>query len=232
MDLSALKWDPAGLVTVVVQDRLSGEIRMLAHANEEAIRATLETGDAHFYSRSRAALWRKGETSGNTIRVAEVWVDCDADALLYLADPAGPSCHTGRESCFYRQVRPDGSVADASEIPEAGSDDEVAGRPLLLRLEHALAQRARSSSEKSYTKSLLVKGPPKIGEKIREEAGEVSDAIADESDEAVAREAADVLYHLLVGLLYRKVPLRAVQRVLADRFGVSGHVEKASRSPQ
>ena len=109
MDFSALKWDAAGLVTVVVQDRMTGAVRMVAHANEEALTRTLETRDAHFFSRSRGALWKKGESSGNVLRVAEVWLDCDADAVLYLADPAGPSCHTGAESCFFTRV--DGAAA-------------------------------------------------------------------------------------------------------------------------
>jgi phosphoribosyl-ATP pyrophosphohydrolase/phosphoribosyl-AMP cyclohydrolase len=220
MQLSELKWDAAGLVTVVVQDQATGEIRMLAHANRAALDATLATGQAHFYSRSRGAQWLKGETSGNTIAVAQVWADCDADAVLYLASPAGPSCHTGRDTCFFRRVTTEG-VED--------SPDQH-GRPTLLALEGALAQRAASTADKSYTKSLLVKGASKIGEKIREEADEVSVAIADESDEAVASEAADVLYHLMVGLLFRKVPLRRVQEVLGARFGVSGHVEKAART--
>ena len=220
MNLAELKWDAAGLVTVVVQDRLTGEIRMLAHANREAIEATIETGEAHFFSRSRQSLWRKGETSGNTIAVHGVWADCDGDALLYLADPAGPSCHTGRDTCFFRAVTADG-------VEDAPNDH---GRPTLLALEAALEARAKSSADASYTKSLLDKGPPKIGAKIREEAGEVSDAIAEESDENVASEAVDVLYHLMVGLLYRRIPLRSVAAVLAGRFGVSGHVEKASRS--
>ncbi|MCA9576221.1 MAG: bifunctional phosphoribosyl-AMP cyclohydrolase/phosphoribosyl-ATP diphosphatase HisIE [Polyangiales bacterium] len=219
MQLSELKWDAAGLVTVVVQDQATGEIRMVAHANREALDATLATGQAHFYSRSRASLWLKGETSGHTIAVSEVWADCDADAVLYLAAPAGPSCHTGRDTCFFRRVTAEG-IQD---------EPHRHGQPTLLALEGALAQRASSTADKSYTKSLLVKGAAKIGEKIREEADEVSVAIAEESDDAVASEAADVLYHLMVGLLLRKVPLRRVQEVLGARFGVSGHVEKASR---
>ncbi len=222
MKLSELKWDAAGLVTVVVQDRESGEIRMLAHANLEALEATLATGQAHFFSRSRNELWLKGETSGNTIAVSDVWADCDGDAVLYLASPAGPSCHTGRDTCFFRHVTTEG-VADSAHDH---------GRPTLLALEGALAQRAASTADKSYTKSLLDKGAAKIGEKIREEANEVSVAIAQEPDENVASEAADVLYHLMVGLLFRNIPLRRVQAVLGARFGVSGHTEKAARPPK
>ena len=107
-----LKYDDQGLVTVVVQDRLTGEVRMLAHANERALRATLESGEGHFYSRSRQALWRKGETSGHLLRVAELWADCDGDAVIYLVDPEGPSCHTGRTSCFFRVVARSAEIHD------------------------------------------------------------------------------------------------------------------------
>lgn len=216
MDLDALKWDSAGLVTVVVQDRHSGDVRMVAHANRDALARTVETREAHFWSRSRASLWKKGETSGHVISVSEVWVDCDGDAVLYLTDPHGPSCHTGARTCFYRRLDRD---AAAGEL----------GEPTLLRLERTLEARRSAASEKSYTRSLLEKGAAKIGEKIVEEAGEVVRAIAGESDERVESEAADVLYHLMVGLLFRERPLRNVAAELARRFGTSGHDEKASR---
>lgn len=213
-----LKWDAAGLVTVVVQDRHTGEIRMVAHADAPALAKTLETGDAWFYSRSRAALWRKGETSGHVLRVAEVWVDCDGDAILYLVDPEGPSCHTGAATCFFRRLGAEGP--GPHESPAA---------PTFLRLERTLAERAKATGEKSYTRSLLDGGAPKIGAKLREEAGELADAIASEADERVASEGADVVYHALVGLLSRGLELRAVAAELARRFGRSGHDEKASR---
>ncbi|AKF08146.1 bifunctional phosphoribosyl-AMP cyclohydrolase/phosphoribosyl-ATP diphosphatase HisIE [Sandaracinus amylolyticus] len=215
MDASALAYDAKGLVTVVVQDRLTGEVRMLAHANEDAIRATMTSGEGHFWSRSRGAPWKKGETSGHVLRVHEVWADCDRDAVVYLVDPEGPSCHTGAQSCFFERAM--GGV-------------EGRALPMLVRLEDALEARANSSAEKSYTKSLLEKGAPKIVAKIREEADELSRAIESESDERVVSEAADVLYHVMVGLLHRRVPLRAVLAELAKRFGTSGHDEKASRT--
>jgi len=136
MDAKELTYDAQGLVTVVVQDRLTGEIRMLAHANEEAIRATLASGEGHFWSRSRRALWKKGETSGNVLRVHEVWADCDRDAVVYLVDPAGPSCHTGAQSCFFERA--------------LGSEGGRA-LPTLVRLEEALQALASSSAETSYT---------------------------------------------------------------------------------
>lgn len=222
MDFSGLGWDAAGLVTVVVQDRLTGEVRMVAHANEEALRRTLESRQATFWSRSRQAIWRKGETSGNTLEVAEVWVDCDGDALVYLVEPAGPSCHTGERTCFFRR-------ADADADADAGADAKGYAGPVLLRLWGELEARRDASGGKSYTKSLLEKGVGKIGEKVREEADELAHALAGESEERVVSEAADVLYHAMVGLLARGVTLRDVQAELARRFGVSGLDEKASR---
>ena len=220
MQLSELKWDAAGLVTVVVQDRETGEIRMLAHANVDAVRTTLETGYAHFFSRSRGQLWRKGESSGHGLLVSEVWADCDADALVYLSTAEGPSCHTLRETCFFRRVGNDGEVRD---------DPELHAQSVLPRLWSELDARRRANADKSYTKSLLVAGPAKIGAKIEEEGGELSRAVQSESAERVVSEAADVVYHALVGLLARDVDLRAVERELARRFKLSGLEEKASR---
>lgn len=215
MERPALKLDERGLVTVVAIDRQTGEVRMLAHANEEALEATRAQGVAHFFSRSRQRLWKKGEESGNTLAVHQVLVDCDGDAVLYLVDPAGPSCHTGAESCFFRTL--DGEDAHARPLPT------------LFALEAVIASRASASAEKSYTRSLLDGGAEKIGGKIREEAGELSDAIASESDERVVSEAADLLFHTLVGLRHRGIGLRRVALELARRFGTSGHAEKAGR---
>lgn len=219
VDISSLKWDATGLVTVVVQDRLSGELRMLAHANVEALKATLETGYAHFYSRSRKAQWKKGESSGHTIAVSEIWADCDGDALVYLAEPAGPSCHTERDTCFFRRVSDTGVTDDAAH--EA--------RPALGQLWAELEARRSATGTKSYTRKLLDGGAAAINAKILEEAGEVARAIETESDERVVSEAADVLYHLLVGLLSRGVSLRDVEAELVRRSGVSGLIEKAQR---
>lgn len=219
MDFSALKWDAAGLVTVVVQDRMSGAVRMVAHANEAALTATLSTRDAHFYSRSRQSLWRKGESSGNVIRVAEVWLDCDADAVLYLADPAGPSCHTGAESCFFTRV----------DVSDAAAREATPASPQLARLWAELEARRNAAGTKSYTRSLLDAGTTKIGAKVREEADELARALDGESDERVVAECADLVYHALVGLLARGVTLRDVEVELARRSGVSGLDEKAAR---
>ncbi|MGB8222918.1 MAG: bifunctional phosphoribosyl-AMP cyclohydrolase/phosphoribosyl-ATP diphosphatase HisIE [Polyangiales bacterium] len=220
MGLDALNYDKQGLVAVIAQDAETGEVRMMAYANENAVERTLQTGFAHFYSRSRQRLWKKGESSGNTLRVRSVWIDCDGDTLIYMVDPVGPSCHTGAETCFFRQLDSDG------QLVEAGSDSAA---PTLLRLERALQERKSSDAGKSYTKSLLDAGPAKIDAKVREEAAELGQALRGESDERVASEAADVIYHLLVGLVLREVSLRDLFRELSGRFGRSGHDEKRSR---
>lgn len=217
--MDELKFDEHGLLPAVVQDRLTGEVRMVAYVNREAIARTLETGRATFFSRSRRALWEKGETSGHSLFVREVFVDCDADTVLFLVDPVGPSCHTGQPSCFFRHL-------------EAGAvhDEKVPASSFLLRLEREIESRRQSTAAKSYTKSLLEGGAAKIGDKVREEASEFAAAIASESDERVLAEGADVVYHLLVGLALRGLSVRGVLDVLASRAGTSGHAEKASRA--
>jgi len=210
-----------GLVPAIVQDRLTGQVRMLAYVDREALSRTLATGRATFFSRSRGELWEKGATSGNTLAVSAVIADCDADALLFLADPAGPTCHTGSPSCFFRRVGPEG------EADETGVDATA----FLETLEREIDARKQSPATKSYTRHLLDGGAPRIGAKILEEAGELAQAIAAETDERVASEAADVLYHVLVGLASRGVSLRAVVAQLAARAGQSGHDEKAARRP-
>jgi phosphoribosyl-ATP pyrophosphohydrolase/phosphoribosyl-AMP cyclohydrolase len=220
MELDWLKRDPAGLVTVVVQDRHTGMVRMVAHADDAALCATLESGFGHFFSRSRNKPWKKGEESGHVLRVSEVWADCDGDCLVYLVDPEGPSCHTGRESCFFRRVTVDGALHDQPAEQAA---------PTFSRLWSELEVRREAPADKSYTRSLLEHGAAKIGAKLREEGDELARAIEGESDERVISESGDVVYHLLVGLLLRKLSLRDVQAELARRFGTSGHDEKASR---
>ena len=215
-----LAWGDAGLIPAIVQDRITGQVRMLAYMNRASLERTIETGRATFFSRSRGALWEKGETSGNTLSVAAIVADCDADALLLLVDPAGPTCHTGKPACFFRHVDEGGFAAETG-VPAAA---------FLEVLEREIEARRTSSAEKSYTRSLLDGGPAKIGAKIREEADELVRAIEGEDDGRVANEAADLVYHVLVGLASRGVPLRDVVQVLAARAGTSGHEEKAKRS--
>jgi phosphoribosyl-ATP pyrophosphohydrolase/phosphoribosyl-AMP cyclohydrolase len=212
-----LKFDDRGLVVAIAQDRLTGRIQMVAWMNAEAFEKTVETGRATFWSRSRAALWTKGETSGHVLDVFEIRVDCDRDAILLLVEPAGPSCHTGEPTCFFEAV-------DGGRLVRRPAEG-----PLLEALAAEIEARKASDAGKSYTKSLLDGGAEKIGGKLREEADELARAIAGESAERVASEAADVIYHLMVGLASRGVSHREVLAALGKRRGTSGHVEKANR---
>lgn len=220
-----LAWDERGLMPVVAQDALSGEVRMLAWANEQAVRRTLESGRATFFSRSRGALWVKGETSGHHLDVRAVLVDCDADALVYLVTPRGPTCHTGAASCFFRRLVDEGGGFTVR-------DEEVPASTLLARLEGVLEARKQATGEKSYVKSLYEGGPEKIGAKLREEADELARAVAGEDDARVASEAADLLFHTIVALRARGVPVEAVLAELDRRAGTSGHDEKRARKPK
>ena len=198
MDESQVAFDERGLAPCVVQDRRTGEVLTLAYMNEEALARTRETGETWFWSRSREELWHKGETSGNVQRVSELRFDCDLDAVLALVDPAGPACHTGERSCFHN-----------------GQTEPVAHEALPV-LERTIAARRESAPAGSYTAELLA-DPPRIGDKVREEAGEVARAAAAEDDARVAEEAADVLYHLAVLLRGRGLDLADAQEVLDGR---------------
>jgi phosphoribosyl-AMP cyclohydrolase / phosphoribosyl-ATP pyrophosphohydrolase len=194
-----VRYDGDGLVACVVQHWRSGEVLTLAYMNEQALRRTRETGELHLWSRSRAQLWHKGETSGNVQRVRALRLDCDGDALLALVEPAGPACHTGELTCFHR-----GELAPAAPY-EA-----------LPVLERTIDERARERPHGSYTVSLL-DDPARVGEKVMEEAEEVARAAREESDERVDEEAADVLYHLMVLLRSRGRALQDAERVLDGR---------------
>jgi len=212
--LDSVRFDEHGLVPCVMQDWATGEVLTLAYMNDEALRRTLDTGEMHFYSRSRDELWHKGETSGNVQRVRQIRYDCDADALVALVEPAGPACHTGERSCFYRDL--DGTADPAIDASPADGEPVPAAHEAPAVLERTLRDRRDRRPEGSYTVELL-DDPPRIGAKVREEADEVAAAAADESDERVAEEAADVLYHLQVLLLSRGIPIGTVLEALNGR---------------
>ena len=214
--LEQLKFDERGLVPCLAQDFASGEVLTLAYANEEALRLTVETGELHFYSRSREEIWRKGETSGNALRLRQLRYDCDGDAIIALVEPTGPACHTGERSCFYRELG--GSASTEVDAPAAAGEPAPVPHEALSALERTLRSRAAERPEGSYTVQLL-DDPTLIGEKVEEEAEEVVRAAREESDERVAEEAADLLYHLSVLLASREVPHSAVMEVLNGRRG-------------
>jgi len=204
MDIDSLTFGPDGLIPGIVQDR-AGAVRMVAWLNRDALQRTLDTGFVTFWSRSRQALWTKGETSGNRLKLVQIRPDCDADALLILADPEGPSCHRGTETCFDGEPWP-------STLPWLG------------RLEALLkARKASADPAGSYTQKLFAQGVDRIAKKVVEEAGEVILAAKNEDREAFVGEAADLLFHLEMLLLDRGASLLDVVDVLhqrhADRTG-------------
>jgi phosphoribosyl-ATP pyrophosphohydrolase/phosphoribosyl-AMP cyclohydrolase len=211
---ATIRFDERGLVPCVVQDWASGEVLMLAYMNEEALERTRTSRETHFFSRSRGELWHKGETSGNVQRVRQLRYDCDADAIVALVEPAGPACHTGERSCFYRDL--EGHADPGIDAPAVEGEPVPAVHEALPALERTLAARAHERPEGSYTVELL-DDPKLIGAKVREEADEVARAAADETDERVAEEAADVLYHLDVLLASRGLSIDAVLEVLNGR---------------
>jgi phosphoribosyl-AMP cyclohydrolase / phosphoribosyl-ATP pyrophosphohydrolase len=200
---SVIAFDDRGLVPCVVQDWRTGEVLTLAYMNAEALERTRATGEVHFWSRSRDELWHKGATSGNTQKLRALRIDCDGDAILALVEPNGPACHTGERTCFHR--------GDVNQPPPAPPYEAL---PTLERTIDARAQAADPST--SYTATLLA-DPALAGAKVEEEAEEVVRAAREESDERVANEAADVLYHLAVLLRSRGLRLADAERVLDER---------------
>lgn len=190
-------YDAAGLVPVIVQDRRSGDVLMVAYANAEAVARSVETGLAHFWSRRRQALWQKGETSSAFLRVRRLLRDCDGDALLMLVEPEGNVCHTGQRTCF--------------------GDDTFTAAGILEELMRVIGERLAAPPEDSYTARLAAKGEDHVLKKIGEEATEVILAAKGEGDERLAEETADLLFHLLVLLGGRGLRIEAVLDVLRSR---------------
>ena len=221
-DATAVRYDAAGLVPAVVQDVADGRVLMLAWMDAEALAATLATGEVHFHSRSRGALWRKGETSGNTLRLVALELDCDGDALLARVEPTGPTCHRGERSCF------DADGAHAAGGRETASNQ---GFAWLETLWATILDRAALRPEGSYTARLLAAGVDGPARKVAEEATEVlmaakDDAVAEiagtdrgATRDALAGEAADLLYHVLVVLAERGLPPAGVIERLRERHG-------------
>jgi phosphoribosyl-ATP pyrophosphohydrolase/phosphoribosyl-AMP cyclohydrolase len=206
MDLDSLRFGPDGLIPGIVQDR-AGAVRMMAWLNRDALQRTLDTGFVTFWSRSRQSLWTKGETSGNRLKLVQIRPDCDADALLILADPEGPSCHRGTETCF-----------DPGPGGRTGEGAWPAGLPWLGRLEALLKSRKETADPAgSYTQKLFAQGVDRIAKKVVEEAGEVILAAKNDDKEAFIGEAADLIFHLELLLIERGASLLDVVEVLHSR---------------
>jgi phosphoribosyl-ATP pyrophosphohydrolase/phosphoribosyl-AMP cyclohydrolase len=235
LDPAAVRWDTSDLVVGVVQDVVDGRVLMVGWLDVEALAATLGTGEVHFHSRSRGRLWRKGESSGNVLRLRGLALDCDGDALLIAAEPAGPTCHRDTRSCFdpdatSKAVR--GGAPVAIPVRETGPDPQGFG--WLESLWATIADRAVTRTEGSYTVRLLNAGVDVAGRKVAEEATEVllaakndETAQATGADRTVTREllageAGDLVYHALVLLAERGMEPRAVLEVLRGRHGTPG----------
>jgi phosphoribosyl-ATP pyrophosphohydrolase/phosphoribosyl-AMP cyclohydrolase len=213
-DAAKIRFDERGLVPCVIQDARSGEVLTLAYMNREALELTLESREIHLYSRSRREIWHKGASSGNIQRLRQLRYDCDADALVALVDPAGPACHTGERSCFYRDL--EGTADPAEDAPPVPGEPAPTPYEALAQLERTLLARQKQRPEGSYTVELL-DDSSLAGSKVKEEAGEVVKAVNGESEERVAEEGADVIYHLAVLLLSRGVSMAEVLQIINGR---------------
>ena len=217
-----IDWNKNPLIPAIAQDHETSQVLMLAYMNEEAYTLTLSTGYAHYFSRSKQRIWKKGESSNHTQEVKDVLLDCDADTVILKIKQNGVACHTGRKSCFFTSVMQDKIVLD-KEV----DTDAIYG--VVDTLYHTILERKNAPEEaKSWTKKLLDDKELMLS-KIREEADEVCVAINEESDEQVIYESADLLYHTLVGLGHREISPDRVKQELGRRFGLSGITEKEGR---
>jgi len=218
-----INWEKTPLVPAIAQEASTNEILMLAYMNKEAYELTLQTNHAHYFSRSKQRIWKKGESSNHTQKIVDILLDCDGDSIILKVEQEGVACHTGRKSCFFTSVTQDKAV-----LPQEVDTNEIYG--VIDTLYHTILQRKEDTTDTpSWTKKLL-KDKELLLSKIREESDEVCVAIDRESDEQVIYESADLLYHLLVGLGYRNISPDRVNQELAKRFGTSGIEEKASRA--
>lgn len=213
MDLDQVKYNEKGLVAVIVQDFQNGQVLMFAYANREALEKTLETGKAHFWSRSRERLWMKGEESGNVQDVKEIYFDCDRDAVLILADQKGVACHTGQRTCFFTPY-------DGDERTSPAFGEGTGGEAKTLRdVWNVVDDRKRNPREGSYVSGLFEKGLDKILKKVTEEAGEVVIASKNENRKEVVYETADLWFHSLIALSYFGITPEDIFEELGRRFG-------------
>ncbi len=216
-----IDWSKHDLLPAIVQDSKTKDVLMLAYMNQEAYELTLKSGFAHYFSRSKQRIWKKGESSGHTQKIVDVLIDCDADTILLLVEQEGVACHTGRKSCFFTSVKNNKEILEQ----EVNLEDTYSIVDILY---HTILERKNDNATKSWTKKLL-NNKELLLSKIKEEATELCKAINEEDDAQVIYEAADLLYHALVGLGYREVSPDRVKQELKRRFGTSGIQEKESR---
>lgn len=223
MRVEDINWQKNSLIPAIVQEHSTNEVLMLAYMDEEALSLTLEKNIAHYFSRSKKRIWMKGEESGNIQKIKEIYLDCDNDTILLKVEQVGGiACHTGRKSCFYKDMKSHESVGEVDEsLSQKYSVTDV--------LYHTILDRKSADPKSSYTASLMQKGENTILKKVAEEAAEFCFAIKDCNEEEAVYEAADLTYHVLVALGYKEISPKRVQDELKRRFGLSGIEEKNSR---
>ncbi len=220
--LNRVDWEKSELLPVIVQDEQNGEILMMAYMNKEALTLSLETRLAHYFSRSKQRIWKKGESSNHLQHIKSFFIDCDNDTLLIKVKQDGVACHTGRRSCFFTEL----------ESAEAFGKVEVNPTQMygvIDELYHTILKRKSANPQTSWTAKLLSKGENTILKKVVEEAGEFSFAVKDGKEDEIIYEAADLTYHVLVALGYKNISPDRVKQELARRFNTSGIEEKNSR---
>ncbi|MFY9072244.1 bifunctional phosphoribosyl-AMP cyclohydrolase/phosphoribosyl-ATP diphosphatase HisIE [Aliarcobacter butzleri] len=221
--LNKIDWEKMNnLIPVITQDAKTNEVLMLAYMNKEALELTIKTNYAHYFSRSKQRIWKKGESSNHLQEIVKILVDCDNDTLLLKVNQTGVACHTGRKSCFYTNLKTDKIISDI-EI------NTTAAYGVIDTLYHTICERKDEDVSKSYTAKLLKGNQNSMLKKIVEEAGEFTFAVKDDNEEEIIYEAADVTYHVLVALASKNINPDRVKQELARRFGISGIEEKNSR---
>lgn len=223
MNLDHIDWAKSELLPVIVQDNTTLEVLMMAYMNREALELSLSTRIAHYYSRSKQRLWKKGESSGHLQHIHRFLLDCDNDTLLIMVDQEGVACHTGRKSCFFTDI-------ESGEAISAPQIDTVATYGIIDELYHTILERKKSDPETSWTAKLLSKGDNAILKKVVEEAGEFAFAIKDNDENEIIYECADLVYHVLVALGHKNISPDRIKQELARRSGTSGIAEKNSRA--
>ncbi len=222
-DLNKIDWEKTGgLIPAIAQDSNTNEVLMLGYMNEEALNLTMQTGFAHYFSRSKQRIWKKGESSNHTQKIDDILLDCDNDTILLKVTQNGVACHTGRKTCFFTKL-------SSNEIIEDIKIDTSLAYGVIDTLYHTIQNRKNEDSSKSYTAKLLQGNQNSMLKKIVEEAGEFCFAIKDNNESEAIYEAADIAYHVLVALASKNISPDRIKQELARRFGISGIEEKNSR---
>jgi phosphoribosyl-AMP cyclohydrolase / phosphoribosyl-ATP pyrophosphohydrolase len=220
--VNRIDWEKSELIPVIAQDADTNEVLMLAYMNKEALNLSIQTQQAHYFSRSKQRIWKKGESSGHTQTIRSFMVDCDNDTLLLKVEQKGVACHTGRRSCFFTELT-------TNTIVEEAAVDTSAIYGVIDTLYHTIQERKNADPATSWTAKLFSKGENTILKKVIEEAGEFCFAVKDANADEVVYEASDLTYHLLVALAYKNISPDRIEQELKRRFDFSGIAEKNSR---